>query len=88
MRGGVLQQLGQPRDLYDRPANLFVATFIGAPPMNLLPGVLHRVSGRVRPRLAGARIALPPVLFGRKLGLWLSGTAKSSLACGPRPPGC
>ena len=36
MSGGVLQQLGGPQDVYDRPANLFVAGFIGSPPMNLL----------------------------------------------------
>jgi multiple sugar transport system ATP-binding protein len=35
LRGGVLQQYGTPRDLYDRPANTFVATFIGSPSMNL-----------------------------------------------------
>jgi multiple sugar transport system ATP-binding protein len=35
MRKGVLQQQGPPQELYDRPANLFVATFIGSPAMNL-----------------------------------------------------
>src|SRR5439155_18169315 len=35
MRGGVLQQLDSPQRLYDRPANLFVASFIGSPSMNL-----------------------------------------------------
>ncbi|HEX6519929.1 MAG TPA: sn-glycerol-3-phosphate ABC transporter ATP-binding protein UgpC [Mycobacterium sp.] len=35
MRDGVLQQYGTPRSLYERPANLFVATFIGSPEMNL-----------------------------------------------------
>jgi multiple sugar transport system ATP-binding protein len=38
MNAGVIQQLGPPEDLYDRPRNLFVAGFIGAPPMNFLPG--------------------------------------------------
>jgi multiple sugar transport system ATP-binding protein len=37
LNGGVLQQLGTPLDLYQWPANLFVAQFIGSPPMNLLP---------------------------------------------------
>ncbi|MFN8224657.1 MAG: sn-glycerol-3-phosphate ABC transporter ATP-binding protein UgpC [Gaiellales bacterium] len=36
MSKGVLQQVGTPHEVYDRPANLFVAGFIGAPPMNLL----------------------------------------------------
>ena len=35
MRGGVLQQVGSPRDLYENPTNVFVAGFIGSPAMNL-----------------------------------------------------
>ena len=38
---GVLQQLGTPREIYEDPANLFVAGFIGSPPMNLLGGRLE-----------------------------------------------
>jgi len=38
MNAGRLQQLGGPQDVYDRPANVFVAGFIGSPPMNLLRG--------------------------------------------------
>lgn len=37
MNHGVLQQVGAPQELYERPANLFVANFIGEPPMNLMP---------------------------------------------------
>ena len=40
MNKGVLQQLAPPRMLYDEPANLFVAGFIGSPPMNLLTGTV------------------------------------------------
>jgi multiple sugar transport system ATP-binding protein len=36
MHGGELQQLGPPSEIYDRPANRFVATFVGSPPMNVL----------------------------------------------------
>jgi ABC-type sugar transport system ATPase subunit len=36
---GVVQQMGSPRELFDRPANTFVATFIGSPSMNLLPAI-------------------------------------------------
>jgi multiple sugar transport system ATP-binding protein len=36
MNNGTLQQFGTPQELYERPANLFVANFIGEPPMNLL----------------------------------------------------
>jgi multiple sugar transport system ATP-binding protein len=38
MNGGLIQQLDTPEVIYDRPANLFVAGFIGSPPMNLIPG--------------------------------------------------
>jgi multiple sugar transport system ATP-binding protein len=38
LRDGVLQQVGPPADVYDKPANLFVAGFIGSPPMNLAVG--------------------------------------------------
>ena len=38
MKGGVVQQLGTPDDIYHRPANTYVATFIGSPTMNLLKG--------------------------------------------------
>ncbi len=38
MNGGNIEQAGPPLELYDRPANLFVAGFIGSPAMNLLPG--------------------------------------------------
>jgi multiple sugar transport system ATP-binding protein len=38
MRAGILQQVGAPGELYNRPTNLFVAGFIGSPSMNFLPG--------------------------------------------------
>jgi len=41
LRKGILQQLGSPRELYGQPVNLFVAGFIGSPPMNLLPATVH-----------------------------------------------
>ncbi|MBC7480140.1 MAG: sn-glycerol-3-phosphate ABC transporter ATP-binding protein UgpC [Pseudorhodobacter sp.] len=39
LRGGLVEQIGTPLELYDHPANAFVATFIGSPAMNMLPGV-------------------------------------------------
>ncbi|MFO6464352.1 ABC transporter ATP-binding protein [Jannaschia sp. KMU-145] len=38
LQGGHVEQIGSPLDLYDRPANTFVASFIGSPSMNLMPG--------------------------------------------------
>ena len=40
LRGGIVQQIGAPQELYDRPNNLFVAGFIGSPSMNFFPGQL------------------------------------------------
>jgi multiple sugar transport system ATP-binding protein len=40
MNKGVVQQIAAPREIYDNPTNLFVAGFIGSPPMNTLPGAL------------------------------------------------
>ena len=48
MRGGVIQQIGTPAEVYVHPNNLFVATFLGSPGMNLLKGALHRGGGGVR----------------------------------------
>ena len=45
LRDGALQQVATPMELYARPANRFVAGFIGSPPMNFLQGVLHREEG-------------------------------------------
>ena len=41
LRKGVIQQVASPRELYDQPVNLFVAGFIGSPPMNFLPATLE-----------------------------------------------
>jgi multiple sugar transport system ATP-binding protein len=41
MRSGVLQQVGAPSELYNRPTNIFVAGFIGSPAMNFMPGELR-----------------------------------------------
>jgi multiple sugar transport system ATP-binding protein len=59
MRGGVLQQLGKPRDLYDHPVNMFVATFLGAPPLNLLPATPRADGDGLALDLPGATLRLP-----------------------------
>ncbi len=56
MQGGRIEQVGAPLELYDRPANTFVAGFIGSPAMNMLPGVAR--GGAVE--VAGARLPVPP----------------------------
>ncbi|MDP6554002.1 MAG: ATP-binding cassette domain-containing protein [Pirellulaceae bacterium] len=47
MNAGSLQQLGTPTEIYDRPKNLFVAGFVGSPPMNLIAGELRHADERV-----------------------------------------
>ena len=42
MNDGIIEQIGTPAEVFSTPANLFVARFIGTPPMNILEGVLHR----------------------------------------------
>ena len=58
MRDGRIEQTGSPLELYDHPANLFVAGFIGSPAMNFLPGTLRRNGSGARVELAdGTRLA-------------------------------
>jgi multiple sugar transport system ATP-binding protein len=54
MRLGVLQQVGSPKELYERPVNLFVAGFIGSPAMNFMSGTLE--NGRLRTSLGDFRL--------------------------------
>ncbi|ESW60413.1 MAG: sugar ABC transporter ATP-binding protein [Rhodobacter sp. CACIA14H1] len=56
MQGGRIEQVGAPLDLYDRPANTFVASFIGSPSMNMIEGVVQ--GGAVR--AGSASLPLPP----------------------------
>jgi multiple sugar transport system ATP-binding protein len=60
MSGGVLQQVDTPQRLFEEPANLFVAGFVGTPPMNLLEARLTSTNGAVAVDLAGQRIELSP----------------------------
>ncbi|HUI99525.1 MAG TPA: sn-glycerol-3-phosphate ABC transporter ATP-binding protein UgpC [Usitatibacter sp.] len=76
MRDGVVEQRGRPLDLYDHPANLFVAGFIGSPAMNFLPAKLRRANGRAEVELEGGdRVPAPrdaggedgqPVIYGTR----------------------
>jgi multiple sugar transport system ATP-binding protein len=63
MKDGILQQVGAPLEVYRRPANLFVATFIGTPPMNLFPGALEDGGGT----LVASALRIPVPQRYRKL---------------------
>jgi multiple sugar transport system ATP-binding protein len=60
MRDGILQQLDTPQTLYDRPANLFVAGFIGSPAMNFFPGELAQDNGSLYVQTEGLKLQVPP----------------------------
>mgnify|MGYP005819550951 FL=1 len=81
MNGGRIEQVGKPIELYDKPASLFVAGFIGSPPMNLLPiAALQALAGGTMPSLpAGTDIVgIRPdqVVVGSGEGIALSGTVE------------
>ena len=60
MRDGRVEQRGRPLDLYDNPANLFVAGFIGSPAMNFIPGTLRRSGDDLQVEFAdGSRLPAP-----------------------------
>jgi multiple sugar transport system ATP-binding protein len=61
MLGGLLQQVGSPMELYDNPANLFVAGFIGSPGMNFLPATLSNGTAH----LPMVDVALPQEILER-----------------------
>jgi multiple sugar transport system ATP-binding protein len=58
MNHGHLEQIGTPAEVYDEPASTFVATFIGAPPMNLIPATARSVAGTVRLLADGVDVEL------------------------------
>jgi multiple sugar transport system ATP-binding protein len=57
MNRGAVQQVDAPRALYDRPANRFVATFIGSPAMNMIDGTISRADARFAFRTASGALA-------------------------------
>ena len=65
LKKGVLQQVADPFTLYQRPANQFVAGFIGSPPINLFPAELRLESGGAALDAGGQSFALPAELAGR-----------------------
>ena len=71
MKAGVMQQIGQPQDVYDDPINLFVATFLGTPPINVFDG---RVQGGM-------------LYVGEDPVMAVGGVADQKVSVGIRPEG-
>jgi multiple sugar transport system ATP-binding protein len=59
LRKGELQQIGPPQVLYDQPTNLFVASFIGSPEMNLVQATVSRQNGALEAAVGQQRLPLP-----------------------------
>ena len=76
MSGGEIEQLGAPQEIYDRPASMFVADFIGSPPMNFLYFRSGLEKGAQQVQMNGATIAVPALHEDRGEG---------ELALGVRP---
>jgi multiple sugar transport system ATP-binding protein len=81
MKDGRIEQAADPITLYDAPANTFVATFIGAPSMNLLPAEIENEAGAIRLRLGnGDSLAVP----GERAAV-LKAAARRDVTLGIRP---
>ena len=59
MRGGVVQQIGTPDAIYERPSNMFVASFLGNPPINFMDGVLAVDAGKALFKSGQMTLTLP-----------------------------
>jgi multiple sugar transport system ATP-binding protein len=69
MKKGILQQVDTPQFIYDNPANLFVAGFIGSPPMNLCEGTITRNESGTWVNLGDQKLLLDPELVASHTGL-------------------
>jgi multiple sugar transport system ATP-binding protein len=78
MNGGRIVQVGPPLEVYKRPTNTFVASFLGNPPMNLLPARVAEGKGRLAVRLGGEILEL-------KAGQYPTLPAGSAITLGIRP---
>ncbi len=68
MRGGVVQQIGTPDAIYERPANMFVASFLGNPPINFLEGNIVADGGSMLFKRGQLEITLPPHIAQKVFG--------------------
>ena len=69
MKAGILQEVGDPQYLYDNPANIFVAGFIGSPPMNMAVGKVVREGDDLAVRIGSATIRLHPEVASQRPAL-------------------
>ena len=84
MRGGLVQQIGDPVTIYKHPANQFVARFIGSPPMNLFDGALETEGDTLYLQTGFARYPLPPDLRSKLSAHPKVGGGSMPVVCGIR----
>ena len=82
MNLGVIQQIGTPIEVYEEPQNKFVATFIGEPSMNLIPGSLTKSGGKPFLNINGQKVELPEFIRGDKV------FKEKTVSFGARPTEC
>ena len=80
MKDGRVQQMGEPLELYGRPANRFVAGFIGSPAMNFIDVAISGSGDALWAEAAGLKIRIPPELSSR-----VKATSAQRLTLGVRP---
>jgi multiple sugar transport system ATP-binding protein len=83
MRRGELQQMAEPQKLYDSPKNLFVASFIGSPAMNIVEAQVERRGQETVVKLGDQELSVPDEIVRRRPAL--AGYAGRTLALGIRP---
>ena len=83
MKDGVIQQIGTPQEVFDHPANLFVAGFIGMPQMNFFDAELLVEGGKYFVTVGGAKVELSAE---KQKNLSAKGVAAQSITLGVRPP--
>jgi multiple sugar transport system ATP-binding protein len=98
LRRGIVQQIDTPQRLYDSPANLFVASFIGSPAMNLLEATVESRDGGAVCRIGPSEISLParlldelPALaryFGETVGVGVRPEHVGEASRSPNDTGC
>jgi multiple sugar transport system ATP-binding protein len=88
MNAGVFQQVGSAEEVYDRPANLFVADFVGEPRMNLIAGTAVAVPDGLRIHLSDvAFVDLPSSVSTERREVTLGIRPQDLQVCGPDDPG-
>ncbi|MCU1401129.1 MAG: putative sugar transporter, ATP-binding protein, partial [Acidimicrobiales bacterium] len=71
LNGGEIEQCDTPRDLYDHPANLFVAAFIGSPSMNFFPATVERHGRGLVAAMCGVMVPLDPSVLIEDIDSWV-----------------